>query len=469
MLDWNMANNLKEEVVPLKSRIWIAIADSACAVLGSLAAGATLTYFFTEWRGLDGKIAAFVWILYGIWNAVNDPLFGYISDRTKTKIGRRIPYIRFGTPFYALTFILCWVDWPGTSVDQIAMGFQMFFLLFLVDTLYTAIATSIYIMPYEMAISAKARGSIFIWKIIFMLIPLAIPLILIPIIKPKPGSDPTFFQTVMTLFGIVSGLLIFISTYFYEEKGYTTEEKQPPFFTALIESFKNKAFLVFLVISFTIIYIQTALMTGVLYFFDNVDVPALPLYISLAVGIIFGIFLWILKLKSWRVKKSLIIMSFLFALGCLLLLLQFRNVMVTSIAFFLFGIGFSGGMYLIPIINGEVIDFDEKRTGLRREGMYAGINSFITKPAISLAQAVFLWTIGIFGYIQGLPAGSQTESAQTGIVVGWVLVPCILLILSGIVLLYYPLDGPEWEQTKQELQRIHDEKEAEYLQKFGFK
>ncbi len=464
-----MTEGLREEVVPLKSRIWISIADASCAVLGSLAAGATLTYFFTEWRGLDGKIAALIWILFGIWNAVNDPLFGYISDKTKTKIGRRIPYIRFGTPFYALTFILCWVDWPGTGVDQIVMGFQMFFLLFFVDTLYTAIATSIYIMPYEMAISAKARGSIFIWKIIFMVVPLAIPLILIPIIKPTPGSDPTFFQTVMTIMGIVSGILIYISTYFYEEKGYTTEEKQPPFLTALVESFKNKAFLVFLVISFTIIYIQTALMTGVLYFFDNVNVPALPLYISLAVGILFGIFLWISQLSRWQVKKSLIIMSFLFAIGCFAMLIFYRNVIIASICFFLFGMGFSGGMYLIPIINGEVIDFDEKRTGLRREGMYAGINSFITKPAISLAQAIFLWFLGAFGYVQGLPPGTQIESAQIGIVLGWLLVPSILLLLSGVALIYYPLDGPEWKKTKEELKLIHEQKEAEFLKKYGFK
>lgn len=210
-------------------------------------------------------------------------------------------------------------------------------------------------------------------------------------------------------------------------------------------------------------------MTGVLYFFDNVNVPALPLYISLGVGIIFGIFLWISKLERWQVKRSLIIMSFLFAFACFAMLIFYRNVIVASVAFFLFGMGFSGGMYLIPIINGEVIDFDEKRTGLRREGMYAGINSFMTKPAISLAQAVFLWFLNAFGYIQGLQPGTQTESAQLGIVFGWLLVPGILLILSGIALIFYPLDGPEWTKIKTELKQIHEQKEAEFLKKYGFK
>ena len=79
--------------------------------------------------------------------------------------------------------------------------------------------------------------------------------------------------------------------------------------------------------------------------------------------------------------------------------------------------------YLIPLMNGDVIDMDEHRTGLRREGMYAGVNSLVTKPAISIAQAVFLGIIGAFGYDQALAKGAQSVSAQTGILIGWVAVP----------------------------------------------
>jgi len=66
----------------------------------------------------------------------------------------------------------------------------------------------------------------------------------------------------------------------------------------------------------------------------------------------------------------------------------------------------------------DVIDYDEKLTGLRREGMYAGINSFVTKPAISLAQAAFITIVGWFGFDQSLAKGLQPESAHTGILMG---------------------------------------------------
>jgi len=154
---------LQEERVPLASRIWISLADTSVAILQSLVAAGALTYYFVNIRGLSTYYTGIVWLLFGIWNAVNDPLFGYISDRTKSKLGRRIPCIRYGAPLFILSFILFWLDIPGVN-SQVGLFVQMLLALFLYDALYTAIATSLYIMPYEVAISNKARSSIYIWK-----------------------------------------------------------------------------------------------------------------------------------------------------------------------------------------------------------------------------------------------------------------------------------------------------------------
>jgi glycoside/pentoside/hexuronide:cation symporter, GPH family len=170
------SSDLIQETVPLKSRIWVSIADAACAMLNTFIVSIGLTYYFTSYRGMDPSLAAVVWLMFGIWNAVNDPLFGYISDRTKTKLGRRIPYIRYGAPFIGLTFHPLVGQYGRRKASQTLMFIQMLVLLFLFDTLYTAIATSIYVMPFEMAISNKARGSIMIWKLIFAVFPLAVPL-----------------------------------------------------------------------------------------------------------------------------------------------------------------------------------------------------------------------------------------------------------------------------------------------------
>jgi len=460
---------LKEEVVPLKSRIWVSGADGFVYLLQNIIAGGALTYYFTEIRGLDAFLAAIVWLLFGIWNAINDPLFGWISDRTKSGLGRRRPYIRYLAPFFGLCFILSWVNWPGSNLDQVAMFLQLLFLLFFFDILYTAIATSLYIMPFEMAVSNKARSSIIIWKILFSAIGMIIPLIVVPLILPGPGEDTSFFFMVMIIFGVFVAIFVVVSTYFYEEKNYVKEEEQISFFKAFKATFKNKSFLVYEIVSFSIIFVQTALFMGVIYYFKEFEISMLYTFLMLFIGIIIGLVLFVMKQESWGVKKSMTTMLCIFSFSCFLILFGGRFLIPVMIGFLGLGIGFSGGMFLIPLMNGDVIDKDEEMTGLRREGMYAGVNSFITKPAISLAQAAFLIIIAMFGYIQGKPEGTQSPMAETGIIVAWMLIPALLLLICFISMKMYPLAGPEWNETKARLAEIHKQKEKEYLEKHGIK
>ena len=460
---------LIEEHVPVKSRIWVSIADASCAMLNTFVVSIGLTYYFTSYRGLDAKLAATVWIIFGIWNAINDPLFGFISDRTKSELGRRIPYIRYGAPIFGLAFILSWINFGGVNASQTVMFIQMVGLLFVFDSLYTAIATSIYVMPFEMAVSNKARSSIFIWKLIFSVFPLAVPLVLWGIIKPEPGSSAFTFQWIMTGFGILMAALIFISTFYYHEKHFQQAEKQLPFLQSLKECFKNRSFLVFEVISFTVIFVQTSLMLGLNYYLSEISLPAIPLYGALGVGIVGGIFFFVNFREKLGVKRATMLMAAVFSIGCFIVLLLGRTLLPSIIGFFCFGIGFAGGMYLIPLMNGDVVDMDEHRTGLRREGMYAGVNSFITKPAISLANSAFIWFLTLYGYNFSGLTGTQSSQAETGILLGWVLIPGILLAISFLSLFLYPLFGKQWDDIKTNLSKLHIEKEKQLLESKGIR
>jgi len=458
---------LRQEMIPLKSKIWVSLGDGACSLLQGFVAGGALTYAFTKWRGLDPSLAAVIWIIFGIWNAVNDPLFGFISDRTRSALGRRKPYIRYGSIVFGSAFSCCWINFPGSMGNQTVLFIQMLGLLFLYDTLYTAIATSLYVMPFEMAVSNKARSGIFIWKIILNVPSMIVPMVLFDLIKPNPGETAAMFQMVMIGIGIVMSILIFTSTFFYEEKNFTRQEVQPPFFTALVNCFKNRSFIIFEVISFTIIYVQAGLMQGVFYYFDEIGLSQIPLFAALGVGVLVGLVVFVGMREKWGVKNSVRAMALLFSIGCFIVLGFGRLLLPSILGFFCFGVGFSGGMYLIPLMNGDVVDMDEHRTGLRREGMYAGINSFITKPAISFANAVFLWILSAFQYDQTLPKGMQSPQAETGILTAWTLVPGILLFISFVVLHWYPLAGKEWDQIKSRLAKVHIDKEKKFLASRG--
>lgn len=462
---------LKEEHVPLKSRIAISAGDASTAILQSLAASGALTYYFVSLRGLDAQLAGIVWLLFGIWNAINDPLFGYISDRTQSALGRRVPYIRYGAPIFVTGFVAFWLFIPGTDANQSALFIQLLLALFVYDILYTAIATSFWVMPYEVAVSNKARSTIYVWKIIFMVFTIVVPFAVEATIKPEVGDLPGIarFRWAMIGIGLAMGLIIFFSTYFFKEKHYAQTEEQFDFLKSFLACFSNRSFVVFEVVSFTIMFAQTALMTGIWYYFDVLEMPRGPMLAALGLGIVLGVTSWMLMRERWGVKRCTQAFTLAFAIGCGLVAFFGRSVVPATVGFFLFGVGFSGGMYLIPLMNGDVVDMDEHRTGLRREGMYAGINSFITKPAISIAAWALLAIMKAYGYNEGLPASAQSYAAGTGVLVGWAGPTGVLLLLSFLSLFLYPLAGKEWDRIKEKLAEVHAEKERAYLETQGYK
>lgn len=445
-----------EERVPVAGKAWLSFADCMCGTLNGLLTGGGMTYFFTKFMGLSEELASVVWIIFAIWNAFNDPLFGYLSDRTKSKLGRRIPYIRYGAFFYAVIFVLTWFKWPFGG-SQTVLFIQMLVTLFLFDTFYTAIATSLYVMPYTMAVTNKARSSIFIWKIGFSLISLSVPLVVFPLIKPEVGENPFRFQMTMTAIGVFAFLVIFFSTFFYREKVQNEAEESMGLLKSVVECFKNRSFVAFEVLSFTVIFIQTILMQGVIYYFDEFDTPMPLAYGALGVGAVAGILLWIRMLRPWGVRKCVTVMCVSFACAATAMCAVGQLTPVAITVFFITGVGFAGGMYLVPIMNGDVIDYDEIKTGARREGIYAGVNSLITKPAISLANAAFLMIAKWFGYDTTLAAGLQSALAKHGVLVAWMVCPAILLILSAVAMKFYPLFGKKWDDEKLALAEKHED------------
>lgn len=454
-------NNVVEEKVPFMSKFTVSFADGMTATLNGLITASGLTYYYVTYLGLSSGWASIAWILFGVWNAINDPIFGFITDHTHSKLGRRIPFIRYGAPLIVAAFILTWFPWNAASQGWLMA--QMLICLFLFDTLYTAIASALYVMPFEMAVTNKARSGIIIWKMLFSLISMGVPLVLFPMIRPEIGSDDTMFQIIMVGIAIVSGIIIWGSTFFYKENGYIQEEKQMGIGKSIAYCFKNKPFLLFEVVSWTVIFAQTILMTGLTYYMDAFTyINSLFIYIPLVLGAASGLVFWLKNYNKMGLKVMMIVMCSTFAFGLLFMIPFGVYEFGAAVSFFFIGVGFSGGMYLIPLLNGDVIDYDESKTGLRREGMYAGVNSLVTKPAISIANALFLGVLGWFSYNFDIEAGLQTSTAKYGIIIAWVAFAALFVILSLVAMCFYPLHGKEWEDEKNKLAVIHRDKQEKY-------
>ena len=152
---------------------------------------------------------------------------------------------------------------------------------------------------------------------------------------------------------------------------------------------------------------------------------------------------------KFGVKKTFILAVFWAGMSFLLIFFIGWTIGFAIIGFILIGIGFSGFMLTNQVVIADIVDYDETRTGKRRETTYSGINALITKPAVSIANWLFLLIINGFGFDSGQE--TQSFSAQLGIMIGFALIPAIFLILGAIAMFFYPLDGPQWLAQKAEL------------------
>jgi GPH family glycoside/pentoside/hexuronide:cation symporter len=456
-----------ERKLPLKSKL----------AYGGLGAGISLpsqitfsaiTFFYNAILGLSAELTGIAWLIFSFWNAINDPIFGFIEDHTKSeKYGRRIPYIRFGAPLYGLAFIFCWIPFVSLT-SQLALCFNLIVVLFVFDTLFTILGLINYTLPAEMAISAKQRSNLLIYSSILSSISILLSFIIsITLLTGNESTfNPSLFLVAMIVIAIISSLIIFVSSFYLKENKYTQLEDTLPVLTGIIETFKNKPFMVFEVANFSFTIAQTILTTAIFYYVDYVlalsgFLNTLPLILVFLMIFIF-IFLFNKFIGKYGVKKTFISSLLITGLSFLLVFFIGWTLDLAIIGFILIGIGISGYMLSNQVVIADIVDYDEIRTGKRRETTYSGINALITKPAISIANWMFLIIINSFGFIE--KQAIQTFNAQLGIMIGFSLIPSIFLIFGALVMFYYKLDGPKWLSQKEEIMKIHQEKEINYLE-----
>ncbi len=459
-------NETFEEYIPRKAKLAYGALNAGNGVLSGIAFS-SITFYYNVKLGLSAALIGIAWLIFAIWNTINDPLFGYIQDRTKSqKYGRRIPYVRFGAPLIGILFIICWFPFVDRT-DEFGLFLNLLIVLMLFDTLFTIIGLIGFALPAEMAITQKARTEVVTYGVVLgglaLIFSFIIPVFLLT--GDKSTNVNPVFLIAMIFIGIICAFIIFLSSFFLKENLYTQLEEPLGFIDTIKETLKNRPFIKYEISNFSFLLAQTILTTGIFYYVSYVlnlsgFLTIVPLFLVLLMAFIFTpIFA---KLSGKYGLKKLYIFGLAFT-GVISISFFFLgwSLLTAIIPLLLLGIGFSALLLLKPAIMADVIDFDETRTGKRRETSYGGMNAVIEKPAVSIANWMFLFVIVYFGF----QAKAQTQSinAQIGIMVALTLIPAIFVLFSAVIMIFFPLDGPEWNKQKSELKKIHDEKEKEYI------
>lgn len=462
----------KESIIRTYTRtdkiIW-----SFASLGGSMISGiyaSLLLYFYQVYLGLDAFWIAIAVIIYAVWNAINDPLFGYISDsKSYKKMGRRIPYMRFTTPLLAIGFILVWfvpITWGNFSIFL-----WMLISMLIYDTAYTIIFLMQSALLPEIAETDSERGDFQKYSSIFSLLGIIIGFVVPDMLRPKAGQVnllPLYIGVIVV--GVLGAVLIVIPTYRFKERPEFTQIDEP---VGLIDSvkftFKSKSFLIVAAANFMSIFMQSAILGLMFYLGDYVlGVSTVLLILALILGLIIGVFTANIlagKLGVAKANQTLLIIA-----ACFLMAIPFVPDIFIFVCLFFAGFGLSGPLVLTNVLFAQVADEDETKSGVRREAMFFGTNALITKPAQSLAIGLAAVLLQLSGFRTAGEGGIVLDQPAEAIfmikiIVGFL--PGLAILIGALLYFWYPLKGDYWKEVQEKVLQMHAEKHAKLQEKLS--
>ncbi|MFX0012574.1 MAG: MFS transporter [Candidatus Hermodarchaeota archaeon] len=451
----------------------------ACGEVGDNVALNTFSFlvftFYFAVVDIPSPIMTIGFILWALWNAVNDPLIGYLSDKTKSRWGRRIPWMIGATIPLGILMILLFTP-PGTYDTNQLVFVYFIVILILFDFAYTAFNLNYNALFSEMFVDMRARSSTGRIRIIFVLLAtmfaLTFPTFIIDdITNSNPANvDITMSQYLIT--GIAAGIIIFVFYFLILKWGVKDPkhlskdaESAMPFIQTVKFTFKHKSFLWFLFPA-----LGTWLVINIL--------PTLaPLFFVYAVGItdteLIGILLLVTFLVAavstplWefiRVKKGARFCGLIGITVWLVSVVLFAysvDFWMALIFMMFFGLGLGGGLYFYDQCIAEIIDEDEITYGIRRSGIYYAVLNFLIRLSMIFNFVMINLVFTSTNWMDYTPNPGVDVIAGLRFLMG--IYPGIVLALSLIGMFLFPIKGERLKENRAKLTEMHEKKKASIL------
>ncbi|MFZ1465458.1 MAG: MFS transporter [Anaerolineae bacterium] len=407
--------------------------------------------FLVSVVGLDPRLAGISIGLGRIWDAFNDLVIGTLSDRTRSRWGRRRPYLLFGALPFGVAFILMWVVPAMPSQTALLIYYTAMYILF--DTFFTLVNVPYIALTPELAPGYDERTSLHSYRMAFSigfgLLGAVAPLAIVDAIAGAGVSGPALHSAYMvmaTLLGLASVLPVWLVFAVVRERPEFQDLPTP----GLVDSFRmaasNKAFLivagVYLLTWMPIDLIQFVLVFLIRDYF-RLDGGARDLIFLLLFGVgVLALPLWVwISHKLDKPRAYQLGMAFL---AVVLLALSFMPPGRANLVFLLAalaGIGVSAAHAIPLAILPDVIDWDELRRAQRQEAAYYSVITLIQK----LVGAVTITLTGTLLSASGYVANANlVDGLQPATALGTIRflagpLPAVFFEAGIILVSFYPI------------------------------
>lgn len=403
-------------------------------------------YFLTDVVLLTPALAGVVILISKAWDAVTDPLMGVISDRTRTRFGRRRPYFLAGIVLIFLSFFAMW--YPIDFSREMHR-----FIYVLVAYIFFSSVITMVMIPYnalvpELTPDYNERTSLTSFRIFFSgfssLVCAVVPWEIVKAFKPDINTG---FIVMATAFGLFFSLP-FIATFLTTRERPEFQQDTVPFSLkrTFIGPLKTPTFVSVLFMYLFAFVAMDMVMSVIIYFMTYyVGRPDETNYVLGALLVVQLAVIPLYYLLSKRTSKKTAFITAVVFWICSMTLSFLIGPGSPSWMIYLFGVlvgaGTGGVVIMIYSIFPDVPDVDELYSGVRREGLYSGMFTFMRKLSSALGLFIISAIIGLAGYRAPVDGLQQIQTDQFILVlrVIFVAVPAAMLALCLVSATFFSL------------------------------
>jgi len=431
--------------------------------------------FLTDVVGLEPRLASIAALVGILWDALNDPLVGSLSDRIRTRWGRRRPFLLIFAIPYGLGFLLLW--WAPPWQSQLMLMFSVTLAFIISDTFQTLVSVPFFALTPDLTPDYDERTSLTGYRMFFNLLASLATAVAAPMIVDAAFRAGFTLQqgymVVAALFGGLACLPFLLMFFVLREHHVQRSPHTPPFRDTVRTAWRNVPFR-FATALYMLNWITFDLVALMLPFFltywvaggdllATVNILGQELSLESAVlGILLVVAVLALPFWTWlsgRLNKRsayMIGMSFWAVVQMLIILVWPGQIALVLVLAALAGLSVSTAHVLPDAIFPDVIEWDELRTRQRHEGIYYGVKNFVRKLTGAFSIFFALQVLGWFGY-QAPPEGaihySQSATTLAAIRVLTGPVGAVLLLSAVIVAWFYPLTRERHARIRKMLMR----------------
>ncbi len=425
-----------------------------------------IQFLYIDILGVSAAWIGRGWGLYGVWNAINDPLAGYWSDRTRSRWGRRKPWIALALIPMALFFWLLWV--PPLSVLRGQAPLLVYFMVVVLifDLLWTIVVMNWTALLPEMFTDEAERASASGWREFFSIFGLLVGVALPPLIVGAAWSGRGTMALLFALITVASFVLVLAGAREPRDAG----EEQAPFGQALRMAVARAPFRWFLVANLFKEFIFSMLAASIQFwgkYVLKIQAPitlggvalSIELQTSILLGLAFimalpGLPLWTWAAKRYGAVRAWQLAQAAFAASTVLMFLAhdfYTGVLSTAFV----GLTFGGLLMLPNLLVADIVDEDALVTGAQRSGMFFGVNGFVIRFAFTMQGLLLAALLGGSGYVRPTPEvlfPAQPASAELAIRSMMTVVPFLASLVVLFALSRYPLQGEPLAELRRQVE-----------------